>query len=110
MIIPKIQDLSIETENKHKKFKPMYTNNISGNVQIPQHLSIKNFFIQNEDELENKTSMKEVWFYIMPDGTSQSIIMNYEYNDPESQDIEQFSLSINPFYSQVHQHETFQKP
>lgn len=108
-IIPKVQDLSVDAQSKHSKFKPI-SNNSNASIAIPQHITVRNFFIQNEDELSNKSKLDDAWFYIMPDGTSQSIIMNLEYSDPESQDIEQFAITINPFYSQVTQHETFQKP
>lgn len=110
LIIAKTQNLSLDTDNKHKKFKPLSKNDSSTQVNIPEHLFIRNFFIQDKDEFTTDRNVNDVWFYIMPDGTSQSIIINFEYSDPESQDIDQFALSVNPFYSQVYQYDTFQKP
>ena len=54
--------------------------------------------------------MHDVWFYIMPDGTSQSIIINIEEQELNDVSNNLFALSINPFYSQVTEYETFQTP
>lgn len=108
-IISKAQDKSLEKESQHKQFLPATDAGIS-NVRIPEQLVIRNFFIQNEDEFQTGNIMNDVFFYIMPDGTSQSIIINIEEQDPDAPENSVFALTINPFYSQVQEHDTFQKP
>lgn len=107
-IMLKVKDESVQADNKHKKFKSVYPT--SSDIIIPENLNIKNFFINNEDEFAAHKKTHEVWFYIMPDGTSQSVIINLEYFDTNNNNTKQFSLFINCFYSQVYQYDTFQKP
>ena len=46
------------------------------------------------------------WFYIMPDGSSQDIIINFTYGD----DNKERGIKINPFYVRVNLYDAFQYP
>ncbi|MBI2353321.1 prepilin-type N-terminal cleavage/methylation domain-containing protein [Candidatus Dependentiae bacterium] len=78
-------------------------------IQIPDHFVVKNFFINGIDDIQGAKGIKTVWFYIMPDGTSQAVIINIEDAEVFSEQ-NRFSFTINPFYSQVKKHDEFQKP
>ncbi len=97
----------IENDNKHLKFDPVSKDIFKNEINIPTTFSIKNFFVQDKDEFISGMKMNDAWFYIMPDGNSQAVIINInESNDQETK----FSITVNPFYSQVRLHDTFQKP
>ena len=107
-IMIKIFDETIQDQSKHKKFKLINKNLFNSNIQIPDSFIIQNFFINGQDEVKSGKTMNEAWFYIMPDGTSQHMIINII--DQNEQLNNQFCISINPFYSQVNIHDTFQQP
>lgn len=107
-IMIKIFDETSQDQNRHKMFKPVEKNLFNSTMQIPDSFVIQNFFINGEDEVKSGTTMNEAWFYIMPDGTSQHMIINI-INQEDQQD-NKFCITINPFYSQVSIHDTFQKP
>jgi len=100
-------DPASQATNKHERFTPIaHTSDTM--INIPPFTTLKNFFINGVDELHRSVKTEHVWFYIMPDGSSQSIIMNFE-NEQESSN-NQYAFCINPFYSRVTLHEAFQKP
>ena len=100
----KVENKEILDDNKHKKFSELPKENI----KIPDELSFKNFSINGMDEMEHGDQKNEAWFYIMPDGTSQGVVINIEDAEKEINNL--FSIVINPFYSQVKEYDSFQKP
>ena len=101
----KEHDPSIQDQNFHNQFVFTDQGNSFNYKNISNQLSFKNFYIEGKDELLSDAITHNSWFYIMPDGTSQSVIINIEVLDPPSQ----FALSVNPFYSQVQSYDSFQK-
>lgn len=97
--------------NPHKKFIPVQDGHYLTEIKFLKKFKINNFFINGVDEVTSGTAMQDVMFYIMPDGTSQAIIINFIAQDEDSnaQDIH-FSCLINPFYARMFVHETFQTP
>jgi len=93
--------------DKHKQFKAVSPGIFHSQMLIPQQLSIKSFYIGDNDAINQGKTIHDVWFYIMPDGTSQAVIINLQ--DEEEQANNQFSIAINPFYSQVKLHDAFTK-
>ncbi len=75
-------------------------------IIIPEEISIVNFFINGIDDIAGRGQVTTIWFYIMPDGTCQPIVLNMQRTDKDAH----FSLVINPFYGQVTEYDTFQKP
>ncbi|MCX5924300.1 MAG: hypothetical protein NTZ68_02665 [Candidatus Dependentiae bacterium] len=95
-------------QDKHKQFKPVADGIFHSSATIPEPLIIKNFFIQGVDEMGQGKVTHDAWFYIMPDGTSQTVTINIEDENEETNN--QFAIIINPFYSQAKLHDTFAKP
>ncbi len=107
-IMIKIFDEKSENQNKHQRFKLIEKDLFKSIIDIPENFIIQNFFINGDDEVKSGAALNEAWFYIMPDGTSQNILINIiNQDDPHDN---KFSITINPFYSQVSIHDTFQKP
>lgn len=81
---------------------------------LPEEVTIKNFYINAHDEMAQsiQTTTKAIWFYLMPDGTSQAVIINaIDMNDLDSQgNPAHMSIVVNPFTLQVEQYASFQKP
>lgn len=75
----------------------------------PEGISIKQFFIQETDRMHKSGSKTTaIWFYVLPDGMVQPVIINLE----EMVDGSRLPLSIvvNPFTAQLTTYDTFQKP
>lgn len=107
-IIVKIYDEKSNEPSKHNKFKPLPDKTAASTMSIPESFIIQNFFIQGGDEAATGKTMHNVWTYIMPDGTSQNIIINIQ--DTKESGNNRFSITINPFFSQVKLHDAFQQP
>lgn len=108
IIMIKKYNPKIMTDNKHLKFEPIPKDVFKNQISLPSTFSIKNFFVQDKDEFTSGMKMDDAWFYVMPDGNSQAVIINM--NDDSDDRETKFSITINPFYSQVTLHDTFQKP
>lgn len=101
---------SIESNN-HKKFKKVIDVEYLTEIAFPKNFIIHNFFINGIDEVTAGNLMLDVFFYIMPDGTSQTIIINCVDQDIDGfEDDIKFSLVINPFYARMSVYELFQAP
>ncbi len=90
-------------------YKPITQTYRANSYEWPEQIEIKNFFIDGNDELnqpERKTS--SMWFYIMPEGLSQNVIINVE-DTSQTQPI-RLGLVLNPFTVQLKEYDTFQKP
>lgn len=107
-IIVKKYNPKIEDGDKHHKFQDSAKDIFLNQMNIPNHFSIQNFFVQGKDEFTPGIKMNDAWFYIMSDGNSQAVVINI--NDDSNNQETKFSITINPFYSQVKLHDTFQKP
>lgn len=68
-------------------------------------LSVKNFYIKGFDEAA-KGNLKDAWFYLLPNGMSQEIIINIV--DEKTND--ERGLVLNPFHGTFTSYDTFQKP
>lgn len=78
----------------------------------PEHISIKNFYIEGSDELARFSVRKaaEVWFYIVPEGLAQDVIINgVDSHDTVDGKPRPFGLVLNPFSAQFKVYDTFQK-
>lgn len=109
LIIVKAHNPTSTELNEHHKFKPIALESFTESIPISPHLVIRNFFINGTDDIQGGNDKDKIWFYIMPDGTSQSIIINIEDIDTTSTQ-NKFALTVNPFYSQVRDYDEFQKP
>ncbi len=75
----------------------------------PETIEIKNFYIDGVDDLgKTDRDVFNVWFYIVPEGLSQQIIMNV-VDTSQTPQIE-LGLVLNPFTAQLKTYDTFQRP
>lgn len=107
----RIYDPQSLESNQHKKFRLVKDSQFLTQIPFFKQFVIKNFFINGVDEVKVGNTMYDVSFYIMPDGTSQPIVINcIDENEIGSTQNPTFSIVVNPFYARVLTHETFQEP
>jgi len=89
---------------------------INTSVAVPKNIEIKNFIIEGDDEMAKrggggKLSEFESWFYIMPDGLSQTVTINFLDSKQKNAagKPRQFGLVLNPFNAQFKTYDSFQK-
>lgn len=73
---------------------------------------LKNFYIDSKDEMGTPSDegVKErLWFYILPEGTCQVVILNFIDNTVTGEE-DQFSFLVNPFTCQFKYYEKFMAP
>ena len=77
-------------------------------------LEFINFFIDTKDEMSlsvGQAKKEKVWFYILPDGTAQPVILNIiDMDERLSEEERKFSLVLNPFTIQFKKYEKFMQP
>jgi len=107
--------LEIET-GEYKKgepiFKPLERTYLNTEFSWPEHLEVKNFFIEKRDAMkEFMTGARAVWFFIMPEGLTQDVIINViDTKDllPDGKP-RTIGLVLNPFNAQFKEYDTFQR-
>ncbi len=110
--------ISESTGKKNKEgeqeFKSVNSKYGSTTLKIPSHFVFKNFYIEGFDEITRHAAGKEVtaWFYIIPEGLSQSVIINFiDTKDKTAGGRPRpVGLVLNPFYVQFSVYGTFKKP
>lgn len=77
-------------------------------MDIPPELSFVNVYIGGKDEMK-KGNRKTAWFFVLPDGTTQPVVMNLRLaNDVEI--APPFGMVLNPFNAQFDYYDTPQQP
>lgn len=79
----------------------------------PDTIEIKQFFIDGKEAGKAGRELITVFFYILPQGYSQAILINLVDKDKKINNAEKgkpFSIEINPFSVQLTRYETFQQP
>lgn len=77
------------------------------------NLKIEAIYINNQNELLSQLELSDkVWFYIVPDGNAQSVMINFTdlKANEKFNEMTQFSLVLNPFIVQFKLYDYFQKP
>ena len=102
-----------EFKDGQPEFAPIKAAYLATSLVIPEHIKIKNFIIEGFDEKGRSTSgeTKESWFYIMPDGLTQAVTINFidtKQNNPAGKP-KSYGLVLNPFNAQFRVYESFQK-
>ncbi len=93
-------------------FKPLKGQYMSTTATIPENLAIKQFILEGFDEMARFAGKKtaEVWFYVVPEGLSQEVIINLvDTKDTVGGKSRQVGLVLNPFNAQFKIYDTFQK-
>jgi type II secretion system protein H len=94
-------------------FKPAQDVVQNTSFVIPEQFDIKQFFIEGFDMMAKFTKSKteEVWFYVVPGGMTQDVVVNFVDNkDLYNNAPRQVGLVLNPFSAQFKVYDTFQKP
>lgn len=97
-----LPDKAPDTELKFEKAAADY-NKVS--FAWDERFVVKNFYIKGFDEAA-RGNLTTAFFYIMPDGVSQEIVINIL--DTATQD--EAGLVLNPFHVKFTVYDTFQKP
>jgi len=113
----KIIFLSADTGEKDRSGNPIFKP-LGGLVQdtsmpIGLQFEFKQFFIEGFDMMAKFTRSKaeEIWFYIIPEGMAQDVIVNFvDTKDTHNDAPRQVGLVLNPFSAQFKVYDTFQKP
>lgn len=83
-------------------------------LSIPKNIDIKGFIIEGFDEKSRYgggRGTEESWFYIMPDGLTQAVTINFidtKDRNPAGKP-RQFGLVLNPFTAYFNAYDSFQK-
>lgn len=94
-------------------FEPMKARYLNTTYEWPAGIfQFKNFYIENRDEIAltlKETGKGKIWFFIVPTGLAQPVIMNI-VDMKDLQRVTEFSLVLNPFSVQFKEYDTYQKP
>lgn len=98
-----------KSEPEYEKVDRAY---LKTSMDIPDNLEIVNFFIEHAgDEMRKSGTTDNVWFFIVPDGLTQEVTINFvDYDDMlPNGDARQFGLVLNPFSAQFKLYDTFKQ-
>jgi len=93
-----------------KDFVPIKSEFLDTQMEIPSTYFFKNFYIEGKDEMLRK--VRAAYFYIVPSGLAQTVIINIidQGEELKERESEKFGLVLNPFSAQFEYYDTFQKP
>lgn len=92
-------------------FKPVTDSPHDTTLVIPDQFIIKQFFIEGFDMMKKFSKTKAMWFYIVPEGMVQDVVINFlDKKDTRDDQPRQIGLVLNPFTAQFKTYDTFQKP
>lgn len=94
---------ALSDEPKGSRFSPTRI----APLKLNKSFELQNFYIQGNDEMRSGSTRESAWFYIMPDGSSQDVVINFIYGDEEERKL---GIKINPFSAQVFSYDTFKFP
>lgn len=90
--------------------KPLY---VQTQITIPEQVRVQQFILEGFDEMSRFTgkSTGQVWFYIMPEGLTQAVIINMvDTQDTLAKKAPRpIGLVLNPFSARFGVYDTFQK-
>ncbi len=88
-------------------FKPMKGKYFTTTIDWPENLLVRNFYIEGTDEAKSK----RMWFFIVPDGLSQAIVINLiDQQEEKETGPKKIGLVLNPFLAEFKIYDEFQKP
>ncbi len=94
-------------QGKNEKFEPVKIPYLKNKLST-KNFDIVNFYIQKKDQLSGSGKVKKGFFYIVPGGLAQEVIINFIGTDSGKE--YPFSLVMNPFLVQFKLYDKFQKP
>jgi prepilin-type N-terminal cleavage/methylation domain-containing protein len=98
--------------NGDPECKPVQSSYARLDQLIPEQIVFKQFFIEGSNELSDSGKQtKELWFYLVPEGLAQQVIINLlDTRDTVDDKPRHVSLVLNPFLVQFKVYDAFQKP
>lgn len=99
-------------EKGEQSFVPLKDSPFPSIITIPSQLQIKQFFIDGSDAMSAFVGRptEKVWFFIVPNGLSQSVIINMvDTKQLVAGRPKPVGLVLNPFTLQLNVHDEFQK-
>ena len=101
--------IQLATDKKDDTGKPAWANMTDplakGNYVWPKNIELVNFFINGVDELKAFSQTTEIWFFIVPEGLAQPVIINIQ----DRVNAKKRGLVLNPFTVQFNEYDEFQK-
>lgn len=94
-----------KASDTEQKFEKAATEYATVSFDWDERFVVKNFYIKGFDEAA-KGNLNDAWFYILPEGMSQEIVINIV--DETTGD--ERGLVLNPFHVKFTMYDTFQKP
>lgn len=97
-------------------FTPVVVEYAPAHPSWPHDWEIRQFFVQGADEMASQTNQHRtanmVWFFILPGGLSQEVIINMVYIKDKQSGLEgkKNGLVLNPFTVQFKTYDEFQNP
>lgn len=92
-------------------FKTVKNSYVRTEYVWPASIMVQSVFIDGKDPLQIFDEAYELWFYLVPSGIAQDVILNFnDKNDTLAGRPRQFSVVLNPFTAQFKAYDTFQKP
>jgi len=96
-------------------FKSVALQTVAPGYAWPEHFAVKQLFVQGIDEIAQHTTgniIEDIWFFIMPEGMAQEVIINMiDAKDTHSAiDGQEVSLVLNPLRVQFEEYEEFRTP
>jgi len=105
-------DLAEQKSKKNlKDFVPVSDTYFDTTMTIPDTYFFRNFYISGKDEM-GFGKKKDAWFFVVPSGLSQPVVINIVNQDEEVKEgeAEKFGLVLNPFSAQFDYYDSFQRP
>lgn len=113
----KIIALAVQSDEKDKSGEALYKPLINPVQEIecivPDHIIIKQFFIEGFDMMAkfSRSKTASVWFYIIPEGMVQNVVINFnDTKDVRDDKARPVGMILNPFSGQFKVYDVFQKP
>jgi len=106
--------LEVQSPKKDKKdsFERVKSSFLRTEFNWEPNLVFKNIYIEKEDKMKIVGKLAQTWFFILPDGLGQPVVLNIiDVKDTrKSAKGKEFSLVLNPFTLQFKNYDSFQKP
>ena len=106
--------LEMQSPKKDNKdvFVPVKSSFLRTEFRWAPHLIFKNIYIDKEDKMQLFQKLAETWFFIIPEGIGQAVVLNILDMKDTRMNIKgkQVSLVLNPFTLQFKEYDSFQNP
>lgn len=109
-----LEELSDQKDNLDQdQYIPLKVDYNDTSLNWDHNLKIKAVYINNQNALlSDELDSAKVWFYILPDGNAQNVVINFiDFAEHEkTHELTEYSLVLNPFTVQFKLYDVFQKP